>query len=285
MDERRLSNDPTPAHHFDDEVICMSYHSNKASLKTRISLSSHLFSFLQEGEKIVNYADGATRIVPSQFMFLPVGNCLMSEKIADNGHYRSILLFCDNQLFASFFDTYYPDVPANAGHDAEKRPIALAYDAFLQHFVASLAAIEQTRNTEAIALLKLKVQELLLYLCTKYDFLVPYFKGVCATNAADNMLRRAVFTHMHHAVTIRELAFLCNMSLSTFKRKFADTFGTSPKQWFLRQRMEEAAKLLRKDRRKASEIYDQLGYENLSSFVQSFKQFYGTTPGKYQRQE
>ncbi|ASZ13941.1 AraC family transcriptional regulator [Chitinophaga pendula] len=285
MNERRLSNDGSPAPHHDDEVSCMAYHSNKASLKTRISLSSHLFSFLQEGEKIVNYADGTTRIVPSQFMFLPVGNCLMSEKIADNGHYRSILLFCGNALFSSFFDTYYPDVPANAGSNAEKRPIALAHDAFLRHFLASLAAIRQTDSAKNTALLKLKVQELLLYLCTKYDFLVPYFKGVCATNAADNLLRRAVFTHMHQAVTIRELAFLCNMSLSTFKRKFADTFGTTPKQWFLRQRMEEAAKLLRKDGRKASEIYDQLGYEHLSSFVQSFKQFYGTTPGKYQRQE
>jgi AraC-like DNA-binding protein len=72
------------------------------------------------------------------------------------------------------------------------------------------------------------------------------------------------------------------MSLSSFKRRFARIYGNSPNRWLLEKRMERAAKMLRQEKRKASEIYYELGYENLSSFIQSFKQVYGTTPKQYQ---
>jgi AraC-like DNA-binding protein len=72
------------------------------------------------------------------------------------------------------------------------------------------------------------------------------------------------------------------MSLSSFKRRFARIYGNSPNRWLLEKRMERAAKMLRQHNRKASEIYYELGYENLSSFIQSFKQIYGITPKQYQ---
>jgi AraC-like DNA-binding protein len=72
------------------------------------------------------------------------------------------------------------------------------------------------------------------------------------------------------------------MSLSTFKRRFARLYGNSPNRWLLEKRMEMAAEMLRKSDCKASEIFSELGYENLSSFIQSFKQIYGVTPKQYQ---
>lgn len=46
--------------------------------------------------------------------------------------------------------------------------------------------------------------------------------------------------------------------------------------------MEKAATLLRQADRTVQELSDELGYEHLSSFSQSFKQFYGVTPKQYQ---
>ncbi len=37
-----------------------------------------------------------------------------------------------------------------------------------------------------------------------------------------------------------------------------------------------------RDGLKASELYIRFGYENLSSFIQAFKLFYGTTQKQYQ---
>jgi len=72
------------------------------------------------------------------------------------------------------------------------------------------------------------------------------------------------------------------MSLSTFKRRFMKIYRTSPNKWLLEKRMQKAAQLLKGGDLKASEIYCELGYENLSSFIQSFKQIYGITPKQYQ---
>lgn len=96
------------------------------------------------------------------------------------------------------------------------------------------------------------------------------------------LVRQAVTSHIGRPIAVEELAFLCNMSLSTFKRRFAYLYGTSPSRWLLERRMEKAAVLLRQADRNVSELYDELGYENLSSFIQSFKQFYGVTPKQYQ---
>ena len=95
-------------------------------------------------------------------------------------------------------------------------------------------------------------------------------------------IRQAVLTHMDSHITVEELAFLCNMSLSTFKRRFDSLYGTSPSKWLLQQRMKKAAELLKGGDLKPSEIYYGLGYENLSSFIQSFKQIHGVTPKQYQ---
>lgn len=265
------------------DAYCLSYQSSaKTSIKTKITLDCHLFSFLLEGEKSVIYGGGTEKITPSHFLFLPSGNCLMSEKTASNGAYSSVLLFCGHELMGNFFQEYFTDVPAACQGALTRQPIAIPYDTYLQGFVTLLKAVP-TRNIPATKqLLRLKFKELLLSLCSSHPDLVPYFKALCQEWTEENQLRQVVYAHVDSQVTIPELAFLCNMSLSTFKRKFFRIFETSPKQWLLQQRMERAAVLLKNDGLKASEIYMQLGYENLSSFIQSFKQHFGTTPKQYQ---
>ncbi|MEM9929492.1 MAG: helix-turn-helix transcriptional regulator, partial [Bacteroidota bacterium] len=79
-----------------------------------------------------------------------------------------------------------------------------------------------------------------------------------------------------------ELAFLCNMSLSTFKRAFARHFNTTPGKWFLEQRLAHARYLLVTQRQRPSDIFMSVGYDNLTNFIQAFRKQYGKTPKQYQ---
>jgi AraC-like DNA-binding protein len=72
------------------------------------------------------------------------------------------------------------------------------------------------------------------------------------------------------------------MSASTFKRRFAQLYGSSPGRWLLHRRMEQAACHLRPAGRPVGEVAAELGYEDLSSFIQAFKQVHGRTPKQYQ---
>lgn len=92
-------------------------------------------------------------------------------------------------------------------------------------------------------------------------------------------------TNIVSNVSVEELAFLCNISLSGFKRHFLRIYGTSPSKWILQRRMEIARELLQHYHGKPSEVYHKVGYANHSSFTKSFKQMFGVTPKEFQAEK
>ena len=101
-------------------------------------------------------------------------------------------------------------------------------------------------------------------------------------NQKNNDFLNTIETNKHKKLTLTELAFLSNMSVSTFKREFEKHFQESPIKWFQEKRLEHAAFLLKNEQKRASEIYYEIGYESLSSFVQAFKVRFGKTPKQFQ---
>jgi len=103
-----------------------------------------------------------------------------------------------------------------------------------------------------------------------------------SNNEGDLQLRTAVESNVCNPVTAEELAFLCHSSLSTFKRNFRKIYGSSPQKWLLQRKLAVAADLLKHPDQRPGGVYEQVGYENHSSFTQAFKKQYGVTPSAYQ---
>lgn len=265
------------------DLSIIRYNSDVVSINARIKLQQNLFSFLLEGQKCVQYAGTQAKIDPNQFLLLSSGNCLMSEKIAaTDGHYRSILFFFDNKLLADFFIRHPETVLPSISEKNEVPFLVFEKDAFLINFIESLGFMLASGQPLSAEMRKVKLEELLLYLNEHYPERIQRFRNSSYEADEDLLIRQAITSNIYNAVTVEELAFLCHMSLSTFKRRFARIYGTSPNKWLLEKRMEKAAQLLKQGECKASEIYFELGYENLSSFIQSFKQVHGITPKQYQ---
>lgn len=249
----------------------------------RIMLQQNLFTFLLEGEKTVHFAGTQVTVKPHQFVMLAAGNCLMSEKIAaKNADYHSILFFFDSKLLADFFTRHAALTGEPAKQPGNHPFLLLEKDEFLVNFTRSLDYMLSGDKPVYHDLQKVKLEELFLYLAVQYPGQIQQIRNMHTAAGDDLVVRQAVTSHINNNITVEELAFLCNMSLSTFKRRFARIYGNSPNRWLLEKRMERAANMLRQNDRKANEIYYELGYENLSSFVQSFKQVYGITPKQYQ---
>lgn len=266
-----------------DHVSIIRYNSDVVSINARIKLRQNLFSFLLEGQKSVQYAGAQAKINPNQFLLLSSGNCLMSEKMAaPGGRYRSILFFADNKVLADFFIRHPQALQAPAQKNNEEPFLVFEKDAFLINFIESLGFILASDQPPSAEMRKVKLEELLLYLSEHYPEKIQRLRHFSYDTDDDLQIRQAITANIYNAVTVEELAFLCHMSLSTFKRRFARIYGTSPNKWLLEKRMQKAAQLLKQGECKASEIYFELGYENLSSFIQSFKQVHGITPKQFQ---
>ena len=79
---------------------------------------------------------------------------------------------------------------------------------------------------------------------------------------------------------IENFAKLTGRSLAGFKRDFAKTFNAPPAKWLKHKRLSEAYYLIHQKKRRPSDIYLELGFENLSHFYTAFKQQYGVTPSE-----
>jgi AraC-like DNA-binding protein len=136
---------------------------------------------------------------------------------------------------------------------------------------------KEVKNT---SLLNVKLDEILLYIYLNYkEKLAITFNSIQSRNQNLELIN-VVHNNLNSNLTVEELAFLCNMSISTFKRKFIETFHSTPKKYFIEHRMQKAVTYLQQNK-KPSEIYFDLGYENLSSFSNEFKKHFGVSPRTY----
>lgn len=89
--------------------------------------------------------------------------------------------------------------------------------------------------------------------------------------------------HLFENLTIEDLAFLCNMSLSSFKRKFNQVFGTSPNKYIISKRLDKAQTMLKSSDLSISEIAYECGFSDVSYFSKSFKKYYHYSPSEIKK--
>lgn len=265
-----LSSENTP------DVVQHSYKSYEAIDRCQIQLTHHLISFLQEGEKIVLLPNETVTIGASSFLLLSEGQCLMTEKLSSAHHYHSHLLFFKHHIVQDLLLKHQIEVP----EPTSPAPIqVLAYDPFVRNFVTSLQLTPQADST----FLRHKVEEFLLYGYSQYGanfFSFLQTPPVPALQQVAQVAQKAIFEKL----TLEQMAFLCAMSVSTFKRRFAQYYESTPQSWLREQRLQRAAKLLRQGEYRPSELSEELGFQHHSSFTAAFKSRFGMTPSAYVNQ-
>jgi AraC-like DNA-binding protein len=153
--------------------------------------------------------------------------------------------------------------------------IDLSEVSHLKYFMESLLQYQDLLENKSPELALLKQKEALLLMFGHdvklknilYDNSDPF-----KINLEEFMLK-----NYHFNVKLDRFAYLTGRSLAAFKRDFEKAFGTTPGKWLLQKRLQEARYLLEKGK-KASEIYLDLGFEDLSHFSFTFKKQFGLSP-------
>ncbi len=82
-------------------------------------------------------------------------------------------------------------------------------------------------------------------------------------------------------ISIEQLAQEAGISATQLRRQFQKWFGTSPREYLNRIRLEEARQLLESSELTAQEIAERIGFLSLSHFNRAYKAVFGVPPARY----
>ncbi len=256
------------------ELFVYDFKMTEDIIKTKVNLNMHMFSFLQKGTKQVHFANTSILVDNQQSLVIKKGNCLWSELLDTEDIYYCKLLFFSDQSLEKFIEKHIKKQPQSKETVSY---FSIENDTYLSSYLDSLSNIMHTPTTVSENLLALKFEELLLYLMSKYGRAFEVYLLSLITPETSSF-RKNIEKNIYSTLTLEEIAFLCNMSLSTFKRHFTKEYNVSPGKWLRDKRLSKAKELLEIGTLKSSDIYQDLGYNNLSNFSSAFKAKFGINP-------
>lgn len=95
-------------------------------------------------------------------------------------------------------------------------------------------------------------------------------------------MHRYIRANLHRKVTVQELASEACLSVSRFHEVFREVVGTTPHQFLLQTRLNQAITLLASTSLSVSEISYRVGFSSQSALTNSLRKYKGTTPARLQ---
>ncbi|ANQ49869.1 helix-turn-helix transcriptional regulator [Flammeovirga sp. MY04] len=130
-------------------------------------------------------------------------------------------------------------------------------------------------------LLELKIKELILLLIQTNNVtsVLELIHDLYSPRTVQ--LKNVIELHTFSNLTLEELAKLCHLSLSSFKREFQKVFNETPSKYFTTQRINKAKELLSKTDLPINEIAYEIGYNDPLYFTRIFKKREGVSPSQF----
>jgi len=154
-------------------------------------------------------------------------------------------------------------------------------DKLLDHYRESIGILLDNPELADESMIKTKLKEFVLLMSksqqapSELDFLAALFKP------NEVAFKTTIQHNLYANLSLEELAQLCHLSLSSFKRKFKEVFDESPKKYIARKKVERAAELLKSKELRVSDVAYDVGFDSLSTFNRNFNSIYGKSPSEY----
>ena len=151
----------------------------------------------------------------------------------------------------------------------------------LDNYRESINILLENPDLADESMIKTKLKEFILLISklqgapSQLDFLAALFKP-------NEVAFKSTIQHNLYAnLSLDELAALCHLSISSFKRKFKIVFNESPKKYISRKKVEKAAALLKTSDLRISDIAYDVGFDSLATFNRNFSNIYGKSPSGF----
>jgi AraC-like DNA-binding protein len=154
-------------------------------------------------------------------------------------------------------------------------------DSLLANFKESINILIDNPELADENMIRTKLKEFILLIAksenapSELDFLAGLFDPV------EVEFKSTIRHNLYANLSMEELARLCHLSLSSFKRKFNDTFLVSPKKYINQKKIEKAANLLKQENLRISDVAYEVGFDSLATFNRNFNAFFDKSPSEF----
>jgi AraC-like DNA-binding protein len=233
-------------------------------------IPEHFFLFLVKGSMMVYDGSKEYVIHAGDYGIGRRNHLAKYSKRPENGEFEKVVMMFDQDFLMRFKESHAVSSDFPKPHGGI---IPLKKSNMVDNFITSLSPYFNDSGKIAPEFLDIKRSELLLILLKENPELAAVFFDFSIPAKID--LEEFMNRNYKFNISMERFAYLTGRSLSSFKRDFEKIFNATPAHWLVQKRLEEAYFLIDKKGKKASDIYIDLGFEDLSHFSFAFKKLFG----------
>ena len=237
-------------------------------------IPEHLFGYTLAGSSEVYIGGKAYNFEEGGFWFFRKNQLARFIKHPPpGGECKSISIAMDKDTLLSVNEAY--NIHMERPYTGENL-LYLKPNNLLKNYIDSLTPHLDGSTKINPMLTRLKVKEAIVILLETNPVLKDVLFDFSEPGKID--LEAYMNEHYNFNVGLDRFAYLTGRSLATFKRDFGIIFNSSPHRWLQQRRLAEAYRLMKEKGKKASEVYLEVGFEDLSHFSFAFKKAFGIAP-------
>lgn len=252
--------------------IKLSCYEDKA-FRTEVLFENHMLVWFISGETKIVQADSVYIFGPGDIFLIPRNQPATIINYPKDGlPHKTVVMHLSLPRLKEFYAKNKPK--ARLSHIQKIRNFG--HHPLLESCLASLIPYFDLEEGLPENIASLKIEEaisILRVIDGDIDSMLANFSEPGKINLTDFMERNFMFN-----MPMEKFGYLTGRSLTTFKRDFKKSFATTPQKWLTQKRLELAHYQIREQKRKPSEVYAEVGFENLSHFTYAFKKHFSYAP-------
>lgn len=241
------------------------------------------FLYILDGVGIEISENSEQEVFAKESILLKCGNYIARmHSASDNETYAAFVVHFHSDVLKNIYQNNLPKFLTTEVQNSSQTTMAkLAPNLLIDKFINEFLIYFENPHLVTPDLLELKLKEiiLLLYNSPSGDDIKLILSNLFTP--IQFSLQQIVEAHLYRNTTVEELAILCNMSISTFKREFKRIFNDNPAGYLRKKKMAKAGELIRQTKLRISEIAEECGFEDVSHFSNTFYRFFGKYPSSY----
>jgi len=240
------------------------------------------FFYINKGSYQIIEANGMFKVGEKEALLKKCGNYVSYFPSSEgSNHAEAIAVYFHTDIIKSIYSNELVDFLSQSTKHSTPKKVA---NELIEKYVNNLVIYLDNPSLIDDELAVLKFKELILILMkSQYCDSVQTFFGDLF-NATKLEFKTIIENNIFNDISVQELAFICNKSLSSFKRVFKATFNETPARYIKRRRLEHAAQLIRTTSESISHIAYDCCFNDPTTFSAVFSTHFGISPTLYRNQ-